>query len=62
LRRCPPPRTRSDPGPAATPTLPSQPLELPLKVYQILFLIWFIVFVFWMAKQFAAHNKRKGRD
>jgi hypothetical protein len=40
----------------------SQPLELPLKVYEILFLLWFIVFAFWMGKQFKEWNRRKGRD
>jgi hypothetical protein len=32
-----------------------------VKVHHILFILWFIVFIFWMAKQFKAHNKRKGR-
>lgn len=34
-----------------------------MKVHHLLFLIWGVVFVFWMARQFAAHNRRKeGND
>jgi hypothetical protein len=29
-----------------------------MEVYQILFLLWVIVFAFWLPKQFAAANKR----
>jgi preprotein translocase subunit YajC len=29
-----------------------------MKVHQIIFLIWGIVFVFWMVRQFQQHNKR----
>ena len=29
-----------------------------MKVHHILFLIWGIVFVFWLVKQFSDHNKR----
>jgi hypothetical protein len=29
-----------------------------MKVHQIIFLIWGIVFVFWMVRQFHHHNKR----
>jgi len=29
-----------------------------MEVYQILFLLWLIVFAFWLAKQFTAANKR----
>lgn len=32
-----------------------------MEVYQILFLLWGIVFVFWLAKQFKEHNRRTGR-
>jgi hypothetical protein len=32
-----------------------------VKIYQILFLVWFIVFVFWAVRQFAEHNKRTDR-
>ena len=32
-----------------------------MKVYQILFILWGIVFAFWLARQFAAHNRRRGR-
>jgi flagellar biogenesis protein FliO len=32
-----------------------------VKVYQILFVLWFIVFIFWLFRQFAEHNKRKGK-
>lgn len=33
-----------------------------MEVYQILFVIWGIVFAFWLVKQFSAHNKRTDRD
>jgi hypothetical protein len=29
-----------------------------MKVYQILFLAWGIVFAMWLVKQFKEHNKR----
>jgi len=29
-----------------------------MKVHQIILLIWGIVFVFWMVRQFSEHNKR----
>jgi hypothetical protein len=29
-----------------------------MKTHQIIFLIWGIVFVFWMVRQFSEHNKR----
>lgn len=29
-----------------------------MKVVTILFILWFIVFVFWLARQFSEHNKR----
>jgi hypothetical protein len=32
--------------------------EHSVKVYQILFLIWGIVFAFWLVKQFSDSNKR----
>lgn len=32
-----------------------------MKVYQILFLVWGIVFAFWLTRQFSEHNKRKER-
>lgn len=32
-----------------------------MKVYQILFLLWGIVFAFWLMSQFNAHNRRRGR-
>jgi hypothetical protein len=32
-----------------------------VKIYQILFLVWFIVFAFWVVRQFAEHNKRTDR-
>jgi hypothetical protein len=35
--------------------------ERAVEVYQIIFLLWGIVFVFWVAKQFKEHNKRNGR-
>lgn len=48
--------------PKSQPFDPSKPLPEPsVKVHHILFILWFIVFIFWMAKQFKAHNKRKGR-
>jgi hypothetical protein len=30
-----------------------------LKVHHILFIGWFILFAFWIAKQFGEHNRRK---
>jgi positive regulator of sigma E activity len=30
-----------------------------VKVYQILFIVWGIVFAFWLVRQFAQHNKDK---
>lgn len=33
-----------------------------MKVYQILFIIWVIVFAMWLAKQFADYNRRKDRE
>ena len=32
-----------------------------MKVYQILFIAWFIVFAMWLVKQFSEHNRRKER-
>jgi len=32
-----------------------------VKVHHILFILWGIVFAFWLAKQFAASNKRNER-
>jgi hypothetical protein len=32
-----------------------------VEVYQILFLLWGIVFVGWLIRQFSDYNKRKGR-
>jgi flagellar biogenesis protein FliO len=29
-----------------------------MEVYQILFLLWLIVFAFWLPKQFSESNKR----
>jgi flagellar biogenesis protein FliO len=34
-------------------------MERAVKVYQILFILWAIVFAFWVVRQFADHNKRK---
>ncbi len=33
-----------------------------MKVTTILFVLWFIVFLFWMARQFKEYNKRTDRD
>ena len=33
-----------------------------MEVYQILLLIWVIVFAFWLPRQFREHNKRTDRD
>ena len=30
-----------------------------MKVYQILFIVWVIVFAMWLFRQFANHNKSK---
>jgi hypothetical protein len=30
-----------------------------LKVYQVILLVWFIVFAMWLARQFANYNKRR---
>jgi hypothetical protein len=32
-----------------------------VKVYQIILLVWAIVFAFWVVRQFANHNKRTER-
>lgn len=32
-----------------------------MKVHHILFIAWFIVFAFWIAKQFSAYNRDKER-
>ena len=37
---------------------PANLQEHRVKVYQILFLVWIIVFAFWVVKQFSDHNKR----
>ncbi len=29
-----------------------------MKVHYLLFIIWFIVFAFWMARQFSRSNKK----
>lgn len=39
----------------------SPSMERTVKVYQILFLVWGIVFAFWLVRQFSDHNERKGR-
>jgi hypothetical protein len=36
-------------------------VERTVKVYQILFILWAIVFGFWLVRQFAAYNKTKVR-
>jgi|MGYP003433420345 flagellar biogenesis protein FliO len=36
-------------------------MEFALKVHHIIFIIWTIVFVFWLVRQFAAYNKGKVR-
>jgi flagellar biogenesis protein FliO len=33
-------------------------LELAMKVHHLLFIVWFIVFAFWIARQFANANKK----
>jgi flagellar biogenesis protein FliO len=42
-------------------TTPTDNLELSVKVYQILLILWLIVFAFWLVKQFKDHHERKGR-
>jgi flagellar biogenesis protein FliO len=32
-----------------------------VKVYQLLFLVWVVVFAFWLVRQFSEHNKRTDR-
>ena len=32
-----------------------------MKVYQILFILWVVVFAMWLARQFANHNKARDR-
>ena len=32
-----------------------------MKVYQILLILWIIVFTFWLVKQFKDYHERKGR-
>ncbi len=31
-----------------------------MKVYQIIFILWAVVFAYWLVRQFSEHNKRKG--
>jgi hypothetical protein len=57
LRLAPPRRARQN---AKTFEFHSN-LERALKVYQIILLLWVVVFAFWLVKQFADHNKRSGR-
>lgn len=33
-----------------------------MKVVEILFVAWFVVFLFWAARQFSAYNRRRERD
>lgn len=33
-----------------------------MKVYQIIFIIWTIVFALWLVKQFSEYNKRKDKS
>jgi len=33
-----------------------------MKVHEILFIAWIIVFAFWLARQFAEYNKRRDKD
>jgi hypothetical protein len=33
-----------------------------VEVYQILLLMWVVVFGWWAMRQFAAHNKRTDKD
>lgn len=40
---------------------PEEPLENTVKVYQILFILWIVVFAFWLVRQFSEHNKRTDR-
>jgi hypothetical protein len=40
---------------------PANLQEHRVKVYQILFLVWIIVFAFWVVKQFSDHNKRSDK-
>jgi hypothetical protein len=32
-----------------------------VKVHEILFIAWGVVFAFWLVRQFAAYNKKKVR-
>jgi hypothetical protein len=34
-------------------------VERVVKVYQILFIVWGIVFAMWLVQQFSAYNKSK---
>jgi len=33
-----------------------------MKVHEILFIAWIIVFAFWIARQFGASNRRRERE
>lgn len=37
-------------------------MESSVKVHQILFIVWGIVFAMWLFRQFANHNKSKERQ
>jgi positive regulator of sigma E activity len=32
-----------------------------MKVYQILFIVWAIVFAYWLVRQFARYNRERDR-
>lgn len=40
---------------------PLFPLESIVPVYQILLILWVIVFAFWLTGQFKEYNRRRGR-
>jgi flagellar biogenesis protein FliO len=56
-----PPANERRPSLSQQSTAYSPQPEQPLKVHHILFIIWFIVFIAWMFKQFSDHNKRRDR-
>ena len=33
-----------------------------MKVHHLLFIVWFVVFAFWMARQFAKSNKNYDKN
>ena len=40
---------------------PHHPPESTVPVYQILLILWVVVFAFWLGRQFSEYNRRRDR-